>query len=47
MINYKFIQHIQVRHSTVTLIMVNKVFEHYFSVYAYVQNVSHKSNKFR
>ena len=26
--------------------MFSKVLEHYFSAYAYVQDVSHKSNKF-
>jgi len=26
--------------------MFNKVLKHYFSVYAYVQDVSHKSKKF-
>ena len=28
------------------LIMFNKVLQHYFSAYMYVQDVSHKSNKF-
>ena len=45
-IKFKFIQHIQLGHSTVILFLFNNVFKHYFSAYAYAQNESHKSSNF-